>query len=377
VVPIIPDEARTFGMDGLFGEVKIYAPFGQRYTSVDAGMVLSYTEASDGQILEEGITEAGAMASMTAAGTAYATHQTPMVPFYIFYSMFGYQRVGDLVWAFGDARGRGFMLGATAGRTTLNGEGLQHEDGHSPLLFSVVPNVTFYDPAYAYELAVIIRDGLRRMYVDGEDTFYYITLYNENYPMPPMPSIDGVDVERAILRGLYPIATAPHDLKHSAEILASGPAVLAALEAQRLLGLHHEVAARVWSATSYLQLRNEALDVERHNRLHPGGPQRTPYVTEQLASARGPVVAVSDYVKSVPEMISRFVPQPFVALGTDGYGRSDTRAALRRHFEVDAAHIVVATLSALQHQGCVDAEAVESAITTYGIDAESTEPRNR
>jgi pyruvate dehydrogenase E1 component len=377
VVPIIPDEARTFGMDALFREVKIYSPLGQRYTSVDAGMVLSYTEASDGQILEEGITEAGAMASFTAAGTSYATHQTPMIPFYIFYSMFGYQRVGDLVWAFGDARGRGFMLGATAGRTTLNGEGLQHEDGHSPLLFSVVPNVRYYDPAYAYELAVIIRDGLRRMYGDGEDAFYYITLYNENYAMPPMPAIDGVDVERGIINGLYPIAAAPEGPRHRADILASGPTVLAALEAQNLLAEKHDVAARVWSATSYVELRNQALETERHNRLHPAEPQRTAYVTAQLADAPGPVVAVSDYMKAVPDMVGRFVPRRFLPLGTDGYGRSDTRAALRRHFEIDAPNLVVAVLSGLRDEGTLGADAVEGAIAAYGIDPETAEPRVR
>jgi len=370
VVPIIPDEARTFGMDSLFREVKIYTPFGQRYEPVDAAMVLSYAEASDGQILEEGITEAGSMASFTAAGTAYATHGTPMIPFYIFYSMFGFQRTGDLVWAFGDARGRGFLLGATAGRTTLNGEGLQHEDGHSHLLFSAVPNVRAYDPAFAYELAVIIRDGLHRMYVEEEDVFYYITLYNENYPMPPMPE----GAEEGVLRGLYPLGPAPQGPHHGAEILASGSAMLAAVEARRLLAERHDVAARVWSATSYQLLRNDALEVERHNRLHPEQRPRVPYVTEQLGEATGPVIAVSDYLKSVPDMIGRFVPAPFVPLGTDGYGRSDTRAALRRHFETDAAHIVVATLHALCRQGAVQPTCVAEAIAAYGIDADTPQP---
>ncbi len=282
IVPIIPDEARTFGMDALFSEVKIYAPFGQRYEPVDAGMVLSYREAVDGQILEEGITEAGSMGSFTAAGTAYATHGQAVIPFYIYYSMFGYQRVGDLIWAFGDSRGRGFMLGGTAGRTTLNGEGLQHEDGHSPLLFSAIPNVKIYDPAFAYELATVIRDGMRRMYVDGEDIFYYITLYNENYPMPPMPE----GSEDGILRGLYLYKAAEGERTHRARILASGSAVNAALEAQAMLLEQHDVAAEVWSATSYQLLRQDALDVERWNRLHPDSEPRVAYVDEQLGPRR-------------------------------------------------------------------------------------------
>ena len=264
VVPIIPDEARTFGMDALFSEVKIYAPFGQRYEPVDAGMVLSYREAVDGQILEEGITEAGSMGSFTAAGTAYATHGQAVIPFYIYYSMFGYQRVGDLIWAFGDSRGRGFMLGGTAGRTTLNGEGLQHEDGHSPLLFSAIPNVRIYDPAFAYELATVIRDGMRRMYVDGEDIFYYITLYNENYPMPPMQE----GSEDGILRGLYLYKTA-HESSARTGLAFSPAAALfrQRVAAQAMLLEQHDVAAEVWSATSYQLLRQDALEVERWNRF--------------------------------------------------------------------------------------------------------------
>ncbi|TMD95171.1 MAG: pyruvate dehydrogenase (acetyl-transferring), homodimeric type, partial [Chloroflexi bacterium] len=370
VVPIIPDEARTFGMDALFREVKIYAPFGQQYEPVDANMVLSYREASDGQILEEGITEAGAMASFTAAGTSYATHGEPMIPFYIFYSMFGFQRTGDLVWAFGDSRGRGFLLGATAGRTTLNGEGLQHEDGHSPLLFSAVPNVRIYDPAFAYELALVIRDGMRRMYHEGEDLFYYITLYNENHPMPPMPE----GVEEGVLRGLYRYQAAPEARRHRAHILASGTAMLAALEAQRLLADHHDVAADVWSATSYQMLRADALEVERWNRLHPQKRPRVAYVTEQLTAAPAPVVAVTDYVKSVPDQIARFVPGSLTTLGTDGYGRSDTRDALRRHFETDAAHLVVAVLSALGREQRIDPALVSEAMDRYRIDPETPPP---
>ncbi len=370
IVPIIPDEARTFGMDALFREVKIYAPEGQRYEPVDANMVLSYQEARDGQLLEEGITEAGAMGSFTAAGTSYATHGEAMIPFYIYYSMFGYQRVGDLVWAFGDARGRGFMLGGTAGRTTLNGEGLQHQDGHSPLLFSAVPNCAVYDPAYAYEVAVIVREGMRRMYERGEDVFYYLTLYNENYPMPAMP--DGV--EEGILRGLYRLEAASEEQPHAVQIFASGTAVPAALAAKKAL-LEHDVAATVWSVPSYLALRNDALSVERWNRLHPEGPQRTSYLDEQLRDAQGPVIAVSDYQKTVVEQVARFVHHQFVPLGTDGYGRSDTRAALRSHFEVDAPHIVVATLDALANEERVPRHVVTAALEEYEIRTDGTEPR--
>ena len=373
IVPIIPDEARTFGMDALFSEVKIYAPFGQSYEPVDAGMVLSYREATDGQILEEGITEAGSMGSFAAAGTAYATHGQAVIPFYIYYSMFGYQRVGDLIWAFGDSRGRGFMLGGTAGRTTLNGEGLQHEDGHSPLLFSAIPNVRIYDPAFAYELATVIRDGMRRMYVDGEDIFYYITLYNENYPMPPMPE----GIEDGILRGLYLYKAAQGERTNQARIVASGTAIQAALEAQAMLLEQHDVAAEVWSATSFQLLRHDALEVERWNRLHPDSERRVAYIDEQLGSDGGPIVAVTDYMKAVPDQIGRFVTVPFIPLGTDGYGRSDTRVALRRHFEVDAGSIAVATLDGLSQQDRVPRHVVAAAIEHYGLDTELADPRDR
>jgi pyruvate dehydrogenase E1 component len=370
IVPIIPDEARTFGLDALFREVKIYAPFGQRYEPVDANMVLSYQEARDGQLLEEGITEAGAMGTFTAAGTAYATHGEAMIPFYIYYSMFGYQRVGDLVWAFGDARGRGFMLGGTAGRTTLNGEGLQHQDGHSPLLFSAVPNCEVYDPAYAFELAVIIREGMRRMYERGEDVFYYLTLYNETYPMPAMPDA----VEEGILRGLYRFQPAPRDRAHRVQLFASGTAMQAALEAQRMLD-ENDVAADVWSVPSYLALRNDALSVERWNRLHPDGPARTSYLEDQLRDVSGPVIAVTDYQKTVPEQVARFVPGQFVPLGTDGYGRSDTRPALRSHFEVDAPHITIAALDALANEERVPRHVVTAALEQHQIATDQTEPR--
>jgi len=372
VVPIIPDEARTFGLDALFRDVKIYSPVGQTYEPVDAGLLLSYREDRKGQILEEGITEAGSMASMTAVGTSYATWGQPMIPFFIFYSMFGFQRVGDLIWSFGDQRGRGFMLGATAGRTTLTGEGLQHDDGHSHVLASTLPNCRAYDPAYAYEMAVIVRDGIERMYgPDPEDCFYYLTLYNENYPMPPLPE----GAEPGIIAGLYHLEGPPGERTHRAQLLASGTAMLAAREAQRILFEEHDVAAHVWSATSYKLLREDALSVERWNRLHPMETARVPYVTEQLGASEGPIVAVTDFMKAVPDQIARFVPRPFVPLGTDGYGYSDTRESLRRHFEVDAAHIVVATLDALAVQGDVKKEAVTDVIRRYAIDPDAVDPR--
>jgi pyruvate dehydrogenase E1 component len=367
IVPIVPDEARTFGMDGLFKEFEIYASTGQLYEPVDAELLLSYREDKDGQVLEEGITEAGSLCSFTAAGTAYSTWGQPMIPCFVFYSMFGFQRVGDLIWAAGDQRARGFLLGATAGRTTLNGEGLQHEDGHSHVLASTVPNLAAYDPAFAYEVATIVKDGLRRMYgPEPEDCFYYLTLYNENYEMPAMP--DGA--EQGIIRGLYKFADAPAGPSRRATIVFSGPAWRAASEARDLLAEHHDVAAELWSATSYKALREEALDAERWNRLHPSQPTRTPYVTEQLEQADGPVVAVTDYMKSVADQVARWVPGGLTPLGTDGYGRSDTREALRRHFEVDAGHIVVAVLHALGKS-----DDVADAIARYNIDADAPDPK--
>jgi pyruvate dehydrogenase E1 component len=366
VVPIVPDEARTFGMDALFKEFEIYAPFGQLYEPVDANLLLSYKEDTDGQILEEGITEAGAMCSFTAAGTAYATWGQPMIPFFIFYSMFGFQRVGDLIWSASDQRARGFLLGATAGRTTLQGEGLQHDDGHSHVLAAAYPAVRAWDPAFAYELAVIVRDGIRRMHgPEPEDLIYYITLYNETYPQPPMPP----GAEEGILRGMYRYAPAPEGPGRRATILFSGAACGAALEAQRLLAEHHDVAAELWSVTSYKALREDALQAERWNRLHPGQPPRTPYVTAALRGTEGPVVAVTDFMKLVPDMVARWVPHPFVPLGTDGFGRSDTRARLRRFFEVDAAHVTVAVLAALGKE-----DEVADAIRRYGIDPDAPDP---
>ena len=371
VVPIIPDEARTFGMEVLFREVGIYQPFGQKYDPVDSKLVLSYLEKPDGQLLEEGINEAGSMASFTAAGTSYATHGQTTIPFYIFYSMFGFQRTMDLIWAFGDARGRGFLLGATAGRTTLNGEGLQHEDGHSHLLASAVSNCVAYDPAFAYELATIVQDGLRRMFEKGEDIFYYLTLYNQDYAMPPRP--DGVD--EGILKGIYLYQRCETKAPLQAQLVGSGPLLLQALRAQEMLAEKWGVAAGVWSMTSAQQLRNDALEVERWNRLHPTAAPRVPFVAQALKGAEGPVVVTSDWMKSVNDMPARWIPNRVLALGTDGFGRSDTREALRRHFEVDAEHVVVATLYALQLDGRVKPEVVAQAIREYGIDPEAIEPR--
>ena len=369
VVPIIPDEARTFGMESLFPEFEIYAPRGQLYEPVDAAHLLAYKESKTGQVLEEGITEAGSMSSFIAAGTSYANAREPMIPLFFFYSMFGFQRIGDLIWAAADQRARGFLVGATHGRTTLNGEGLQHQDGHSLLVSTTNPAVRAYDPSWAYELAVIARDGLRRMYQDGEDLIYYLAVYNEPYPQPAMPE----GVEEGILRGLYRFQEAPGELRHRAQLFGSGPMIQTALRAQELLA-EHDVAADVWSAPSYQQLRMDALETERWNRLHPGEAKRTPYVTRVLNGAEGPIVAVSDSMKSIPDQIARWVPQPFVPLGTDGFGRSDTRDALRRFFEVDAEHTVVATLSALADLGEVKPETVAEAIRKYGLDPDHPSP---
>jgi pyruvate dehydrogenase E1 component len=371
VVPIIPDEARTFGMDALFKDFGIYASQGQQYEPVDHDLLLSYKESQSGQILEEGITEAGSLASFIAAGTSYATQGVPMAPFLTFYSMFGFQRVGDLIWQATDARTRGFLLGATAGRTTLLGEGLQHQDGHSLLLASVNPAIEAYDPAFAYEVATIVEDGLRRMHADGEDVIYYLTLYNENQVMPARP--DGAT--EGVIEGLYRWADAPEGAKHPATILFSGSANLAAREAQAQLAEHYDVGVELHSATSYKRLREQALGTERWNRLHPDERARTPRVTELLAG-EGPVIAVTDFMKAVPDQIARWIPdgRSFTPLGTDGFGRSDTREALRRHFETDAPHVVVATLAALAAAGDVKAEAVTDAIKRYDIDTEAIDP---
>jgi len=366
IVPIIPDEARTFGMDSFFREFGIYSVLGQLYESVDAGLLLHYQESTDGQILEEGITEAGSTASFTAAGTSYATHGEITIPFYIFYSMFGFQRTGDLFWAFGDARGRGFALGATAGRTTLNGEGLQHQDGHSQLLATAYPSLLAYDPAFAFEVAMIIKDGLHRMFDKQEDVFYYLTLYNENYQHPPMP--DGV--EEGILKGLYLFHPAAEKLSLHVQLFGSGPILQSILKAQSLLMEKFGVSADVWSATSYQQLRQDALSTDRWNRLHPKANPRIPYVVEVLKNASGPIIAASDFMKAIPDMIRPWTKQPYVTLGTDGFGRSDTREALRRYFEVDAEHIAVAALHALAQQKKISTKTVAQAIRDFNIDTE-------
>jgi pyruvate dehydrogenase E1 component len=377
IVPIVPDEARTFGMESLFRSYGIYASQGQLYEPVDVKMLLSYHEAQDGQILEEGITEAGSMASFIAAGTAYATHGLHTIPFFIFYSMFGFQRVGDLIWAFGDQRGRGFLMGATAGRTTLNGEGLQHEDGHSHILASTVPNCMAYDPAFHYELATIIRDGIRRMYGETkEPIFYYITLYNENYPQLAMPE----GSEEGILKGLYLLrrgegksrtdAGAAAEKKNRVQLLGSGSLLREAMRAQEILANDFGVTADVWSATSYKTLRHEALACDRWNLLHPGETPKVPYVAQVLGEAEGPVVAVSDFMRLVPDQIARWVPQGLTPLGTDGYGRSDTRKALRRFFEVDAESVALAALAELAKRGAIDAKVPREALGKLGIDPE-------
>jgi pyruvate dehydrogenase E1 component len=373
VVPIIPDEARTFGMDSLFRELKIYASQGQKYEPVDHDLLLSYSESSSGQILEEGITEAGSLASFIAAGTSYSTRGVPMVPFYTFYSMFGFQRVGDLIWQAADARTRGFLLGATAGRTTLLGEGLQHQDGHSLVLASTVPPCRAYDPAFAYEVAAIVRNGLHDMYGEvPNDVFYYVTLYNENYPMPARPAV--ADLDAQIMRGLYKWADAGN-AKHRATLVFSGSAHTAVRAAAAELESRWDVACDLWSATSYKTLRENAIDVERWNRLHPAAAKREADVTRLLDDGSGPVIAVTDFMRIVPEQVARFVPSRlFVPLGTDGFGRSDTRESLRRHFEIDMPNVVVATLHALASTGEVKPEVVAEAIAHYGLNPEALNP---
>jgi pyruvate dehydrogenase E1 component len=371
IVPIIPDEARTFGMDSLFKPFGIYSNVGQLYEPFDAKTLKAYREAKNGQILEEGITEAGSMSSFIAAGTAFATHGIPMIPFFIFYSMFGFQRIGDLIWASADMRTRGFLLGGTAGRTTLMGEGLQHQDGHSHTIASVVPNLLAYDPAYAYELAIIIQDGMRRMYEENEDISYYITLGNEKYPMPPMPK----GAEEGILRGIYKCRAAKGKAKTGkVNLLGSGAILREALRAQDLLLERFEVAADVWSVTSYKGLRRDALQCDRWNMLHPGSPPRKSYVETVLANEGDVFVAASDYMKLVADMIERWVPGDFISLGTDGFGRSENRESLRRFFEVNAETITLAALTLLAKRGQFPAARLQKAISELGIDPEKPEP---
>ncbi len=374
-VPIIPDEARTFGMDSLFSSLRIYSPHGQQYTPVDRELMLSYKESTAGQILHEGINEAGSVASFVAAGSTYSTHGENMVPIYIFYSMFGFQRTGDSFWLAMDQKVRGFVVGATAGRTTLNGEGLQHEDGHSMLIAATNPGVVAYDPAFAFEIGHIMRDGLRRMYGEHpEDIFYYLTVYNEPYAQPAQP--ENVDVD-GILRGMHLYAPAGDGDGARAQILASGVGVNWALEAQRILREEWNVLADVWSVTSWNELRRDGLAADRHNLLHPNAEYRKPYVTEKLEGRPGPVIAVSDWMRAVQEQIREWVPQDFYALGTDGWGMSDTRGALRRHFLVDAQSIVVQTLSALAKQGQFEHHRLQEAVDRYQLhDASAADAGN-
>ncbi|HEV7513225.1 MAG TPA: pyruvate dehydrogenase (acetyl-transferring), homodimeric type [Candidatus Acidoferrum sp.] len=371
VVPIVPDEARTFGMESLFRTVGIYSSVGQRYEPVDVNTLLYYKEAKDGQILEEGITEAGSMASFIAAGSAYATHGINTIPFFIYYSMFGFQRIADFIWAAADMRTRGFLLGGTAGRTTLAGEGLQHQDGNSHVLALSVPNLRAYDPAFAYEIAVIIQDGIRRMYKDGENIFYYITVMNEQYAMPAMPG----DVKDGILNGMYRFrASENKKSKLRAQLFGSGAILREVLQAQEILETKYGVAADVWSVTSYKQLYVDGNETDRWNRLHPGEKQRVPYVTSTLGDAPGVLVAASDYLKTLPNMICKWLPRRLASLGTDGFGRSEGRASLREFFEVDARFITLATLHELFVDGKIDRKLIDQAIKDLGIDPEKLNP---
>ena len=372
IVPIVPDEGRTFGLESAIRQVGIYANEGQKYQPHDVDMLLYYREEKDGQILEEGITEAGSMASFTAAGTAYSNYCVPTVPFYMYYSMFGYQRVGDMIWAFADARGKGFLMGGTSGRTTMLGEGLQHQDGHSPLLFSVVPTCVSYDPAYVYELAVILQDGIRRMYQEGEHVFYYITMYNEDYAMPAMPE----GVREGILRGIYKFQAAPGQ-NAGAQLFGSGPILNETLRAQSILQEQYGVQTDVWSVTSYTELRRQALDVERWNRLHPAQPAKTPYILDALHGSSGPIIAATDYMKAVSDQLAPWLGERLVSLGTDGFGRSDNREYLRRHFEVNAESIAAATLSKLAREGKFDAARAQKAFAELGLETETGDPARR
>jgi pyruvate dehydrogenase E1 component len=380
IVPIVPDESRTFGMEGMFRQFGVYSPHGQLYQPQDSEQLMFYRESETGQILEEGITESGSTSSFIAAGTSYSTHGEQMIPFYIYYSMFGYQRVGDLVWAAADSRVRGFMLGGTAGRTTLNGEGLQHEDGHSHVLFSVVPNVIAYDPTYAYEVAVIIQEGLRRMVAEQEDVFYYLTLLNENYTHPAMPE----GAAEGILRGMYRLrdAGSARSKKPRTQLLGSGAILREVLAAADLLEQDFGVLADVWSVTSFTELRRDGIEAERWNTLHPLEQPRVPYVTEKLAGRRGPVIASTDYIRTYADQIRGWVggsgaggrDRIYRVLGTDGFGRSDYRKALRRFFEVDRYHVVVSALKALADEGTIKPEVVAEAIKRYELDPESPLP---
>ncbi len=374
IVPIVPDEARTFGMESMFRERGIYAAGGQLYTPVDSDVLMYYKEAQNGQILEEGITEAGGMASLTAAGTAYANLGIPMIPFFIYYSMFGFQRVGDLIWAFGDSRGKGFLVGGTAGRTTLLGEGLQHDDGHSHVMSSVYPTCISYDPAWAYEIAVIVQDGIRRMYENNESHFYYLTVGNENYTQPALPQTEGI--REGILRGMY-LYKQSESGAAQVTLFGSGSILNEALKAQAILAEKYGIGANVWSVTSYTELRRDALTVDRWNRLHPTEPERKPFVRQALGDINMPVIAATDYMKVVADQISPWLPGCLTALGTDGFGRSENREHLRRFFEVDAQSIAAAALSRLSRWGRFDAKLANQAIIDLGLNPDSMDPAHR
>ena len=371
VVPIVPDESRTFGMEALFRQCGIYSHVGQLYEPVDSESLLYYREAKDGQILEEGITEAGSMSSFIAAGTAYATHGINMIPFFIYYSMFGFQRIGDLIWAAGDARAKGFLLGATAGRTTLAGEGLQHQDGHSHLIAMGFPNVRAYDPAFSYETTTIILDGMQKMYRERQDTIYYITVYNENYAMPAMPE----GIEEGIVKGMYKLSSVVAGARRpKVQLLSSGPIVRMALKAQEVLAEKYDVSSNVWSVTSWKELRREALAYQRWNMMHPNEKPRVSYLEECLGKEKGPFVAASDHVQAVADMIRPWIPGSYHALGTGGFGRSESREVLRDFFEIDYRYIVLAALDQLRREGKFEAKHVLQAMKDLGIDAAKDDP---
>jgi pyruvate dehydrogenase E1 component len=372
VVPIVPDEARTFGMEGMFRQLGIYAPEGQKYTPVDKDQVMYYREDAAGQILEEGINEAGAFCSWIAAATSYSTNNRIMIPFYIYYSMFGFQRIGDLAWAAGDMQARGFLLGGTSGRTTLNGEGLQHQDGHSHILSSTIPNCVSYDPTYAHEVAVIIQDGLRRMVGEQQNVFYYLTLLNENYAHPGLKPGD----EEGIVRGMYLLRESKAKGKRRVQLLGSGSILREVLAGADMLEKDWGVAADVWSVTSFTELRRDGLDAERHNLLHPDGEPQVPYVTTQLQSRKGPVIASTDYMKLFADQIRPFIPagRSYRVLGADGFGRSDFRYRLREHFEIDRHFVALAALRSLVDEGAVEQKVLAEAIRKYGIDADKANP---
>lgn len=365
IVPIVPDESRTFGMEGMFRQYGIWSTQGQNYVPQDADQLMFYKESKDGQMLQEGINEPGAMSSWIAAATSYANHGIPMIPFYIYYSMFGFQRIGDLAWAAGDLRARGFLLGGTAGRTTLNGEGLQHEDGHSHIQAGLIPNCISYDPTYAHELAVILQDGLRRMYIDQEDVFYYITLMNENYPHPALPAAS----EEGILNGAY-LLRSGGEAEIKVQLMGSGTILREVEAAADLLRNDFGIASDVWSITSFNLLNREGRETSRWNLLHPTETPRVPYLTAQFGDRTGPFVAATDYIRAYADQVREFVPGSYTVLGTDGFGRSDSRQNLRKFFEVDRFYVVVAALKALADEGKLPASRVAEAIARYGIDAD-------